>query len=365
MKKKIITVFVTLIIMLVTVEPINASSGKLKGASIVSCNGVNYGSHSADNHWHKAKEHDSGWYPDGGVVSATNPCASITAPQEAKPETKKETVVAPKKETAAEIEKRKELERINEEKKQAEIAKLEKEKAEKLELARIEKERQEEVIRLEKIKQEEILRIETIRLNNADVSNISLNNSDKITVSYKNLDDIGKVKVILGNPTASIEGIEVSTTDVFSYNDFIINVVSENGLVSKPTRKKFYLVGDNKDLLNQKLDFSYKQSDDKISLDYIDGIHSIKLKKSKDIINLPLELETINGENLPSLTKVNIVPVVGNDYSHIIELSMMDESFEVPLNVIIEKNTILPLLATFVSAGSLSAVTFYKKKKNK
>ena len=336
MKKKIITVFVTLIIMLVTVEPINASSGKLKGASIVSCNGVNYGSHSADNHWHKAKEHDSGWYPDGGVVSATNPCASITAPQEAKPETKKETVVAPKKETAAEIEKRKELER-----------------------------RQEEVIRLEKIKQEEILRTETIRLNNADVSNISLNNSDKITVSYKNLDDIGKVKVVLGNPAASIEGIEVSTTDVFSYNDFIINVVSENGLVSKPTRKKFYLVGDNKDLLNQKLDFSYKQSEDKISLEYIDGIHSIKLKKSKDIKNLPLELETINGENLPSLTKVNIVPVVGNDYSHIIELSMMDESFEVPLNVIIEKNTILPLLATFVSAGSLSAVTFYKKKKNK
>ena len=70
----------TMIIVIVMVEPINASPGKLRGASIVTCNGVTYGVHSSDNHWHKAVDRGNGRYPDGDIVSATNPCASAPTP---------------------------------------------------------------------------------------------------------------------------------------------------------------------------------------------------------------------------------------------------------------------------------------------
>lgn len=52
---------------------INASSGKLRSDSIITCNGVTYGQHSSDNHWHVAVKKSNGYYPDGEAFF-TNPC---------------------------------------------------------------------------------------------------------------------------------------------------------------------------------------------------------------------------------------------------------------------------------------------------
>jgi len=47
-----------------------ATSGRLKQASIISCNGRSYG-HHGDGHWHVARENG---YPDGASLGMANPC---------------------------------------------------------------------------------------------------------------------------------------------------------------------------------------------------------------------------------------------------------------------------------------------------
>lgn len=74
MKKKIIFIVFVLSFMIINISDINATSGKLRGDSITTCNGVNYGQHG-DGHWHMATQHDSGWYPNGASLGYENPCA--------------------------------------------------------------------------------------------------------------------------------------------------------------------------------------------------------------------------------------------------------------------------------------------------
>lgn len=51
-----------------------ATSGKLRTASICTAkNGVKYGKHG-DGHWHRAKKYKSGWYPQGASLGKKNPC---------------------------------------------------------------------------------------------------------------------------------------------------------------------------------------------------------------------------------------------------------------------------------------------------
>ena len=72
--KKIIFILVLLIL------PFNvvfASSGALKGDSIVSCNGNYYGKHGKDNHWHVAEKKSGRWYPQGSAIYS-NPCGVTT-----------------------------------------------------------------------------------------------------------------------------------------------------------------------------------------------------------------------------------------------------------------------------------------------
>ena len=49
-----------------------ATSGRLRGDSIISCNGNTYGQHG-DGHWHVAVARGNYWYPSGANLS-TNPC---------------------------------------------------------------------------------------------------------------------------------------------------------------------------------------------------------------------------------------------------------------------------------------------------
>ena len=54
---------------------VNASSGRLRKASIKTCNGIVYGQHSDDNHWHIA-EKEGEWYYASGEPIYENPCNS-------------------------------------------------------------------------------------------------------------------------------------------------------------------------------------------------------------------------------------------------------------------------------------------------
>jgi len=76
-KKILVNLYAILIIItaFTTVE-INATSGKLKSASICTgSDGVTYGNHG-DGHWHVAVKHDSGWYPQGSSLGYDNPCTA-------------------------------------------------------------------------------------------------------------------------------------------------------------------------------------------------------------------------------------------------------------------------------------------------
>lgn len=53
---------------------VNASSGRLKNDSIKTCNGITYGQHSSDNHWHVASKNSDGSYSATGNSIYSDPC---------------------------------------------------------------------------------------------------------------------------------------------------------------------------------------------------------------------------------------------------------------------------------------------------
>ena len=71
MKKKHFVLIITLLIFNNSI--VYASSGRLRGDSIVSCNGVTYGKHG-DGHWHRAIKDGDRWYPDGDSLGYSSPC---------------------------------------------------------------------------------------------------------------------------------------------------------------------------------------------------------------------------------------------------------------------------------------------------
>lgn len=76
MKKSIKLIIVFLLMMSI---PINATSGRLKNASIQTCGGETYGSHG-DGHWHVASQNSNGTYNATGSPIYGNPC--IGEPEE-------------------------------------------------------------------------------------------------------------------------------------------------------------------------------------------------------------------------------------------------------------------------------------------
>lgn len=74
MKKILYLILLTIIFLIGTIE-VNASSGALKNASITVCNGITYGQHSSDNHWHVAEESNGKYYATGEPIYS-NPCVS-------------------------------------------------------------------------------------------------------------------------------------------------------------------------------------------------------------------------------------------------------------------------------------------------
>lgn len=74
MKKQISILFLGFFLMLSTIS-IEATPGRLKDASITNCNGIYYGYHGKDNHWHVAKQNKDGSYAAiGDILVNGNPC---------------------------------------------------------------------------------------------------------------------------------------------------------------------------------------------------------------------------------------------------------------------------------------------------
>lgn len=74
MKKSLYLILLMIIFVVGSIE-VNASSGALRKASIKTCNGITYGQHSSDNHWHVAEESDGKYYATGDPIYS-DPCSS-------------------------------------------------------------------------------------------------------------------------------------------------------------------------------------------------------------------------------------------------------------------------------------------------
>lgn len=71
MKKFFFSIFIFFFMITISL----ADTGKLKSSSIVTCNNIQYGYHTADNHWHIASKNSDGSYnATGKVLGYTNPC---------------------------------------------------------------------------------------------------------------------------------------------------------------------------------------------------------------------------------------------------------------------------------------------------
>lgn len=74
MKKSLCLILLITLFISGSIE-VNASSGALRKASIKTCNGITYGQHSSDNHWHVAEESDGKYYATGNPIYS-DPCSS-------------------------------------------------------------------------------------------------------------------------------------------------------------------------------------------------------------------------------------------------------------------------------------------------
>ena len=74
MKKSLYLILIAILFVVGSIE-VNASSGALRKASIKTCNGITYGQHSSDNHWHVAEESDGKYYATGNPIYS-DPCSS-------------------------------------------------------------------------------------------------------------------------------------------------------------------------------------------------------------------------------------------------------------------------------------------------
>ncbi len=68
MKKKIFII----LLLIINISSLNATTGALKSASIIECDGKLYGTHGSDNHYHVAEETEEGKYKAKGDSLGTN-----------------------------------------------------------------------------------------------------------------------------------------------------------------------------------------------------------------------------------------------------------------------------------------------------
>ena len=75
-KKSVYFDIVLLCVLFLGMTNVYATSGRLRKNSIKTCNGITYGQHSSDNHWHVAVRNSDGSYNASGDPIYLDPCAS-------------------------------------------------------------------------------------------------------------------------------------------------------------------------------------------------------------------------------------------------------------------------------------------------
>ena len=83
--KKVLYILLLVTVFTVDIVKVDASSGQLRKASIKTCNGITYGQHSSDNHWHVAEEQDGRYYATGNPIYS-DPCNSNNIMNDVHPE---------------------------------------------------------------------------------------------------------------------------------------------------------------------------------------------------------------------------------------------------------------------------------------
>lgn len=84
MFKKLNVLFIVVLLFISTIN-INATPGRLVGKSIVECNGIYYGYHGADKHWHQAQKEENGyWNAISEPLGYKNPCETNIVPKSKK-----------------------------------------------------------------------------------------------------------------------------------------------------------------------------------------------------------------------------------------------------------------------------------------
>ena len=76
MKKKYSVIILFISLFLININEINATSGQLRKDSIKTCNGIMYGQHGGDDHWHQAEDKGGRYYPVGDAIYS-DPCQTI------------------------------------------------------------------------------------------------------------------------------------------------------------------------------------------------------------------------------------------------------------------------------------------------
>ena len=79
MMKKNVLFGIFVIAFVINFNVVEASSGFLRKDSIKSCNGITYGQHGSDNHWHVAIENSGGGYNASGNPIYQDPCANFSS----------------------------------------------------------------------------------------------------------------------------------------------------------------------------------------------------------------------------------------------------------------------------------------------
>ena len=363
---KVLTLSLTITMCLLVVlgsVGIEATSGRLKGASIVSCGGVNYGSHG-DGHWHVATDHGSkGWYPNGAPVGSTNPCSGSPAPSapKAPAEKPKAPVVTESKE---------EKEKREQAAKEAELKKAEEAAAK--EAKRKEQERLAEEQRVKEEKEEaERVRLQNIKLNDTSIDKIHLGDETELQLGEVVLLDYSKeIEPIIktSNESASYKTSTKNGRSVFMLNDLLVDVVSENGESTNLFTYSFFDLGSNKELLDQEVELTYsmKNKDYRVKLSDSEEVKVFDLGTLSDseardirVISLNINGQEVEFDSNEKVFKSKSDPF---DQESSFDFGLSNLEYSIPLKINKKSNT--PLVMGSVGAGSaIGLFTLLKRKK--
>lgn len=359
MKKKLGMIFVLCALLVTSGTTISASPGRVKGSSVISCNGKLYGQHSSDNHWHEAQKNSSGYYDSlGSSLGYSNPCGggSAPAPAPASNNSEQKRVAAEKSEAA-----RVENERIAAEKAEAKRIEDERIEAERLEAEKLEEERLEK----ERLEEEQRAKEEKERLENTTVNSIKLETKNKeyvqLDMEKRNiylatLPFPSNVEVDLQNKDANYK-VEMDKPENFKESKINVKVTSEDESQTKDYKYSILYIDTDKALDEYKMSIKLNGK-------------TIELVPDKDRVKISSsDYKELKKEGIKSLTINNIElnerEVKFDEAESRLQIIVLNGEYNIPLEVESSGSVAagVAVTATGAAAGAFGVHTYLKKKR--